>query len=480
MNPTRRRSIGTLVLAVALPGCGLFGGDGVVDVAEAQLQFCSDVEQYLEELGQYGGLFEDVEVTVGAVKNAAQELEPGREAVIQSWEEFQEAMDADPTSGVDIDLVEPESIEAVEDAEAAFADAGDVGDATRLVDAGVDFTSAAYQLEVAWARLFADGGCIEDEAQASQWVSEYVSALQADLRDAGFYDANVDGIYGPMTIAAVQDLQKEAGLPETGLMDPATQSAVAAMLELRTSAQVGALQGILISTGHYQGTVDGIWSPAVEQALKDLQRDLGVPVTGVVDAATLRAFEQALAEAGQAPVTNTSGPEGSAAPPEPDVTTTVPAAATITAAAATTTTQAAAPTTTPPVSAGILDVLAENGQFGQFLAAVDAAGLTERLSGPGPLTVFAPTDDAFASASELPTDPEALSSVVLRHVIEGALSGFDLQGLSSVPTAQGSDLAISVNGGQIVLDGTSIVTVTNVVSGNGLAHVVNGVLLGPG
>ncbi|HSO49849.1 MAG TPA: hypothetical protein VLS86_04830, partial [Acidimicrobiia bacterium] len=144
--------------------------------AAAHEQFCSDVQQYVEALGEYGGLFDDVAVTVGDVKNAAQELEPGRDTVVESWQVFQEAVEADPTSGVDIELVEPESIQAVEAAEQAFADASDVRDSTTVVDAGVGFTSAAYQLEVAWVRLFADAGCIEDEAQASQWVSEYVSA----------------------------------------------------------------------------------------------------------------------------------------------------------------------------------------------------------------------------------------------------------------------------------------------------------------
>ncbi|HSO49848.1 MAG TPA: peptidoglycan-binding protein [Acidimicrobiia bacterium] len=287
--------------------------------------------------------------------------------------------------------------------------------------------------------------------------------LQADLSAAGYYTGTIDGLYGPDTIAAVVQLQQDAGLPETGLLDPATQTALAAILARGTSAQVGALQGILISTGYYDGAVDGVWSPAVEQALKDLQGDLGVPATGVVDAATLRAFERALEEAGQAPVTTTVPPPGP----------------TTTQAAEPTTTQAS-PTTAPPTSDGILQVLAGNGQFGQFLAAVEAAGLTDMLSGPGPFTVFAPTDEAFAAAGDLPTDPEALSALVLHHVVEGAVSGFDLQGLSSVTTAQGSDLAVSVDQGQIVLDGISTITVSNVVGSNGLAHVVNAVLVLPG
>jgi uncharacterized surface protein with fasciclin (FAS1) repeats len=326
---------------------------------------------------------------------------------------------------------------------------------------------------VAWVRLFADAGCIDDEAQAKQWVSDYVTALQTDLRTAGFYAGDIDGIYGPLTIEAVENLQREAGLPITGLVDPATQVALAAALGQRESAQVGALQGILISAGYYDGTVDGIWSREVEDALKALQTDLGVPATGVVDTATLRAFEAALEEAGEPPVTT---------PTQPDVavTTTIPAAATTVPDPTTTT---AAPTTTAPPqpSGGILEVLADAGQFSQLLAAIEAAGLTETLSGPGPFTLFAPTDEAFSQLAEpLPTDPEALTALLLYHTVDASLSAFDLIGMTTVTTSQGAAIAVSVQDGQIVLNGASTVTVSNVIGSNGTAHVVNVVLAIPG
>ncbi len=465
------------MLGLILSSCGLFDDPETIDVATAQEQFCSDVEEYLASSGEYGGLFEEVELTVGDVKNASDELAPGLEAVRESAATFQEAVAADTTPGVEVDVVEPESIEAVEEAEAAVAAATDIDDNTAVVDAGVQFQSAAYQLEVAWVLLFADAGCIQDEAQATQWVTDYVTALQTDLRDAGYYTGEIDGIYGPETIQAVQQLQKDAGLPETGLVDPATQVALAATLGQRNSAQVGALQGILISAGYYDGTVDGVWSPAVEEALKSLQTDLGVEATGVVDAATLRAFEAALAEAGQPPVTTTTEPTAITRPPAA-TSTTVSADTTTTAAPATT----VAPTTTvAPISGGILDALAEAGQFGQLLAAIDTAGLTEMLSGPGPFTLFAPTDDAFGQLAEpLPTEPEALQAILLYHVVEDNLSGFDLEGAGAVTTAQGSDIAVTVDQGQIVLNGSSIVTVANVPGGTGTAHVVNLVLAPPG
>jgi len=476
----RLRLVGFPLLGLVLAGCSLFESEAI-DVAAAQEQFCSDVADYIETIGQYGGLFEDVELTVGDVRSAGEELAPGREAVIDAANVFAEAVEADPESGVSIEIVEPESIEAVEDAEAAFERASDIDDRTGVVDAGVRFTSAAYQLEVAWVRLFADAGCLEGDAEAQaeaqQWVSDYVSAIQADFRTIGYYTGEIDGVYGPQTIAAVEQFQIDRDLPVTGLVDPATQAALQVELAGRQSAQVGALQAVLVATGHYSGPVDGVWTPAVEEALKALQEDLGVPVTGVVDAATLRAMEAALAAAGNAP-----------APPSTDTTipttpaTTVPAEATTTTAApaATTTTAAPAPPTTLAPSGGVLEVLEEAGEFTRFLDAVAAAGMTDALSGPGPITVFAPTDEAFDGAGELPSDPEALADLISYHLVEDLVTGFDLQAASSLPTAQGGEISVLVAQGVIVLNEASTVTVTNVDGSNGVAHVINAVLVPPG
>jgi uncharacterized surface protein with fasciclin (FAS1) repeats len=483
------RTVFALALTVALVSA--CGGDEI-DIEEAQAQFCSDVEVYVTALDTYGGLFEDVELTVGDVQSAGDDLEPARDAVLDSAAVFREAVEADPDAAVDIVLVDPESIEVVEEAEAAFDDAvAGIDQRTLVTEAGVAFTSAAYQLQVAWTRLFVDAGCLDEEGlvNASQWVSDYVTALQTDLATAGYYRGEVDGVYGPETIAAVERLQEDFDLPVTGLMDPASQAALAEVLGQQESAQVAALQGILTATGHYGGPIDGVWSLEVEDALKEFQTELGVPATGIVDAATLRAFEAALAEAGvpPPPPPTTAAPGATAPPPQA---TTVPPATTTPAPPTTeapATTQPAPPTTQAPpptvpvVEDGILDVLAAAGQFGELLAAIDAAGLTETLSGPGPFTLFAPTDEGFAQLAEpLPTEPEALQAVLLYHVVEDNLSGFDLLGMTAVPTAQGSEIGVSVAQGEIVLNGSSTVTITNVIGSNGTAHVVNAVLIPPG
>jgi uncharacterized surface protein with fasciclin (FAS1) repeats len=482
MREQGRRAGLVVALVMALSACG----SDEISIEEAQAQFCTDVEEYVDALDTYGGLFEEVDLTVGDVRSGADDLEPAREAVRESAATFQEAIEADPDSPVSIELLDSDSIVSVQEAEENFDDAvAGINDRTPVVDAGVQFTSAAYALQVAWVRLFSDAGCIEDEAEATEWVSSYVSALQTDLATIGLYSGKIDGIYGPRTIEAVERLQEEAGLEVTGLPDPATQRALAERLGQRESAQVAALQGILTATGHYTGPVDGVWSDAVEEALKALQTELGVPATGVIDAATMRAFEAALAEAGNPPAPEPTVPV-TTVPPAPAPTTTTPPAPTTTPPAPTTTaaptptTAAPPPTTVPPVSGGILDVLANAGQFTQLLAAIDSAGLTETLSGPGPFTLFAPTDEAFSQlADPLPSDPEALQAVLLYHVVEDNLGAFELMGLGSVPTAQGGELAISVDAGQIVLNEASTVTISNVLGSNGVVHVVNAVLAPP-
>lgn len=244
MSGVAARIIGALLVGAVVSACG---GDEI-DIEEAQAQFCSDVEEYVTALDTYGGLFEEVELTVGDVQSASADLDPAREAVLDSAARFQEAIEADPDSAVTIEIIEPESIELVEEADAAFADAvAGIGQRTPVAEAGVAFNSAAYQLQVAWALLFADAGCLEDEAAATQWVSDYVTALQTDLATVGYYTGDIDGIYGPETIEAVERLQEDFDLPVTGLFDPATQIALATALEQRESAQVAALQGILIA-----------------------------------------------------------------------------------------------------------------------------------------------------------------------------------------------------------------------------------------
>jgi uncharacterized surface protein with fasciclin (FAS1) repeats len=127
-----------------------------------------------------------------------------------------------------------------------------------------------------------------------------------------------------------------------------------------------------------------------------------------------------------------------------------------------------------------------------LVAAVKAAGLVDTLSGPGPFTVFAPTNEAFAALPAgtvetllEPENKDKLVKVLTYHVVPGRLSARDLMRLAraggALTTVEGEPLKVSVDGGKVVLTdahgGRSTVTIANVYQSNGVIHVVDAVLL---
>ena len=114
-------------------------------------------------------------------------------------------------------------------------------------------------------------------------------------------------------------MQKAGGLPETGTVDKATAAALQATLEANGAAaeqasvaSTAALQQTLALAGYWDGPVDGRWTDELTAAVGAAQTDLGVPVTGAVDAATVAAFQAALsgASASAAPDEEASPTEG--------------------------------------------------------------------------------------------------------------------------------------------------------------------------
>jgi uncharacterized surface protein with fasciclin (FAS1) repeats len=124
------------------------------------------------------------------------------------------------------------------------------------------------------------------------------------------------------------------------------------------------------------------------------------------------------------------------------------------------------------------------GSFNTLVAAVKAAGLVDALSGPGPLTVFAPTDAAFAklparTLNALLKDPATLGKILTYHVVSGKVMAADVVGLSSATSLQGESIAIKVEGGKVILNGNSTVTATDIGASNGVIHVIDTVILPP-
>lgn len=156
------------------------------------------------------------------------------------------------------------------------------------------------------------------------------------------------------------------------------------------------------------------------------------------------------------------------------------AAETTTTAAPTATTEAMEEEMTEDT---VVDV-AINNEFNTLVAAVQAAGLVDTLSGEGPFTVFAPTDEAFAALPEgtldsLLADPEALAEILTYHVVSGKVLAADVVGLETATTVQGSDIAIEVVDGGVVLNGSANVVATDVDASNGVVHVIDAVILPP-
>lgn len=129
----------------------------------------------------------------------------------------------------------------------------------------------------------------------------------------------------------------------------------------------------------------------------------------------------------------------------------------------------------------IVETAIAAGQFDTLVTAVKEAGLVETLSGEGPFTVFAPTDEAFAKIPEadlnaLLADKDALTSVLTYHVVAGKVKAADVIKLSEAETVQGSTVDITVNGNSVMVDGANVVT-TDIETSNGVIHVIDSVIM---
>ncbi len=128
----------------------------------------------------------------------------------------------------------------------------------------------------------------------------------------------------------------------------------------------------------------------------------------------------------------------------------------------------------------ILDTAAAAGNFTTLIAAVEAAGLTETLSGEGPFTVFAPTDEAFAAlpagtVEALIADPAALAAILTYHVVAGKVMSTDLTDGMKAATVNGAEVTIMTANGVMVNDAN--VTTADIEATNGVIHVIDKVIM---
>merc|ERR1719221_645434 len=143
---------------------------------------------------------------------------------------------------------------------------------------------------------------------------------------------------------------------------------------------------------------------------------------------------------------------------------------------------AATPAPAPP---SIVDTAVANGAFTVLVEALQEAELVDALSGPGPFTVFAPTDDAFTALLEAlnATKEELLArtdlaTILQYHVINGQVLSSDLAPTQDVTTLSGDSLPVT-NDGTTVMAGPATVVIADVVCSNGVIHAIDAVLLPP-
>jgi uncharacterized surface protein with fasciclin (FAS1) repeats len=130
--------------------------------------------------------------------------------------------------------------------------------------------------------------------------------------------------------------------------------------------------------------------------------------------------------------------------------------------------------------ADIVDIAVSAGAFNTLVTAVQAAGLVETLKSPGPFTVFAPNDEAFAklppgTITTLVQNIPQLTRILTYHVVPGKLMKEDLAKLGSVTSVEGSDIRIDCSDGFEVKNAT--VVAADIEADNGVIHVIDNVIL---
>lgn len=133
----------------------------------------------------------------------------------------------------------------------------------------------------------------------------------------------------------------------------------------------------------------------------------------------------------------------------------------------------------------IVDTAVAAGSFNTLATALKAAGLVDTLKGPGPFTVFAPTDDAFAKLPKgtlddllKPENKEKLRAILTYHVVPGKIMAADVAKMKKAKTLEGSDINIKTKGNKVMVDKANVVK-TDIMASNGVIHVIDTVMMPP-
>ena len=133
----------------------------------------------------------------------------------------------------------------------------------------------------------------------------------------------------------------------------------------------------------------------------------------------------------------------------------------------------------------IVDTAVSAGQFETLAAALGAAGLVETLKGPGPFTVFAPTDAAFAKLPAgtvenllKPENKDQLVAILTYHVVPGKVMASDVVKVDQAKTVNGKMIMVKTGAGGVMVNDAKV-TATDIATSNGVIHVIDSVILPP-
>jgi len=133
----------------------------------------------------------------------------------------------------------------------------------------------------------------------------------------------------------------------------------------------------------------------------------------------------------------------------------------------------------------IVDTAVGAGQFKTLVAALSAADLVETLKGPGPFTVFAPTDEAFAKLPAgtvesllKPENKAKLTAILTYHVVPGVVKAEQVTKLTEAKTVNGAMVKVATHDGKVMINGATVVK-ADIPASNGVIHVIDKVMLPP-
>tara|TARA_B110000503_G_scaffold24985_1_gene39432 strand:+ start:7102 stop:7647 length:546 start_codon:yes stop_codon:yes gene_type:complete len=137
----------------------------------------------------------------------------------------------------------------------------------------------------------------------------------------------------------------------------------------------------------------------------------------------------------------------------------------------------------PMAKATVVDIAVGNPDFSTLVAALQAAGLVEALSGDGPFTVFAPTNEAFAQLPEgtlemllIPENKDKLVAILTYHVVSGTVMAADVVTLTEATSLEGDTISITATDEGVMVDGANVIA-TDIEASNGVIHVIDAIIM---